>query len=57
MELVRLTPDSTLTGFDCGYSDLNSFLVEDAKSFLEKRIANSFILIDEGNLAAFFLYS
>lgn len=54
MELVRLTPDSTLTGFDCGDSDLNSFLVEDAKSFLEKRIANSFILLDEGNLVAFF---
>ncbi|MDE6095937.1 MAG: GNAT family N-acetyltransferase [Muribaculaceae bacterium] len=54
MELVRLTPDSNLSGFDCGDSDLNNFLVEDAKSFLDKRIANSFILLDEGRLVAYF---
>ena len=31
MNLVRLTPDYVLTAFDCGDSDLNEFLMEDAK--------------------------
>ena len=38
MNLVRLTPDYVLTAFDCGDSDLNEFLMEDAKLFHEKRI-------------------
>ncbi len=54
MKLIRLTADTDLTGFDCGDEDLNDFLVEDAKSFLDKRIATSFILEDEGNIAAYF---
>ena len=54
MNVVRLTPDYTLTTFDCGDSDLNDFLLEDAKHFLEKRIANTFILEDNGCIAAYF---
>lgn len=54
MKLVRLTEDFNLTNFDCGDEDLNSFLVEDAKGFLEKRIANSFILENEGIIVAYF---
>lgn len=54
MKLVRLTPDYPLTEFDCGDSDLNDFLFEDAKAFLEKRVANTFILEDEGHIAAYF---
>lgn len=42
MKLVRLTPETDLDGFDCGDEDLNNFLVEDAKGFLNKRIATSF---------------
>ena len=37
MNLVRLTKDYVLSPFDCGDSDLNNFLFEDAKNFLEKR--------------------
>lgn len=54
MKLVRLTSETELIGFDCGDEDLNNFLVEDAKDFLDKRIATSFILEDEGNIVAYF---
>ncbi len=54
MKLVRLSADYNLSGFDCGDDDLNNFLQEDAKAFLLKRIANSFILEDEGKVAAYF---
>ena len=54
MRVVRLTADYELTEFDCGDSDLNEFLKEDAKHFLEKRIANTFILEDDGRIVAYF---
>lgn len=54
MKLVRLTPETELEGFDCGDEDLNSFLVEDAKGFLDKRIATSYLLEDCDNIVAYF---
>ena len=54
MRLIRLTSDYELSTFDCGDSDLNEFLLDDAKHFLEKRIANTFILEDNGRIAAYF---
>lgn len=54
MELVRLTNDAILEGFDCGDTDLNNFLVEDAKDFLDKRIATSYLLVDGTNIVAYF---
>ena len=53
MDLVRLTPDYELTDFDCGDDQLNKFLFEDAKPSLELRIANTFILEDDGRIAAY----
>lgn len=54
MNVIPLTPNVNVAGFDCGDSDLNDFLLEDALHFLEKRIANTFILEDEGNIVAYF---
>lgn len=52
MRLLRLTSETNLEGFDCGDTDLNNFLVEDAKHFLNKRIATSYILVDNDNIVA-----
>ena len=54
MKLIRLTSDYVVSEFDCGDDDLNDFLLRDAKHFLNKRIANTFLLEDEGRVAAFF---
>lgn len=54
MRVIPLTPDYEIRGFDCGDSDLNDFLLNDAKFFYEKRIANIFILEDEGKVVAYF---
>lgn len=51
---MRLSPEINLEGFDCCDTDLNSFLVEDAVNFLDKRIATSYVLVDEGNIVAYF---
>ena len=50
MELIKLNIDYKLTHFDCGDEDLNAFLLEGAKDSLNKRIANTFILEDEGTI-------
>ena len=54
MRLIPLTEDYELTQFDCGDADLNEFLLEDAKSCLDLQIANTFILEDDGRIAAYF---
>jgi len=54
MKLIRLTLGYELTAFDCGDEELNKFLFEDAKPSLEFRIANTFILEDEGRIVAYF---
>ena len=54
MELVRLNSKTNLGGFDCGDTDLNNFLVEDAKNFLDKRIATTYLLVDNDSIVAYF---
>ena len=54
MNLIPLTPDYPLIAFDCGDEDLNAFLLNDAKKAAELRIANTFILVDDGRIAAYF---
>lgn len=54
MKLVKLLPETEFGAFDCGDEDLNDFLVEDAKEFLDKRIATSYILLDGDKIVAYF---
>ncbi|MBR1544038.1 MAG: GNAT family N-acetyltransferase [Muribaculaceae bacterium] len=54
MNVIPFTPEINVAGFDCGDSDLNEFLIEDALHFYEKRIANTFVLEDEGKVVAYF---
>lgn len=54
MKLIRLTSETSLGDFDCGDTDLNNFLVEDAVNFLDKRIATPYILLDEDTIVAYF---
>lgn len=54
MELVKLTPSPDISQFDCGDNDLNEFLRDNALNFTEKRIANTYVLEDNGRIAAYF---
>lgn len=54
MELQRLTADIPVANFDCGDEDLNGFLRDDAIPSDAKHIANSFVLMDDGNVVAYF---
>lgn len=54
MELKRLTSAEPIAAFSCGDEDLNEFLLEDAIPSTEKRIANTFVLFDGTEAAAYF---
>ena len=54
MQLDRLTAETDIQPFDCGDDDLNGFLMNDAKQFMQKKIANTFLLTDEGKTVAYF---
>ena len=54
MELIRLTAEYNMKPFDCGDADLNGFLMDDAKLFLDKKLAHTFILEDNENIVAYF---
>lgn len=54
MLIKLLESDSDIKSFNCGDSDLNDFLLNDAKQFSEKRIANTYIVENEGSIVAYF---
>lgn len=54
MDLIRLTAEYELKPFDCGDTDLNGFLMNDAKRFAETKIANTFLLEEDGRIIAYF---
>jgi hypothetical protein len=38
MQLDRLTAESVIMPFNCGDDDLNAFLMNDAKAFMQKKL-------------------
>jgi len=54
MRLVSLNEITTLKPFDCGDTDLNEFLLEDARFYDEQLLANTFVLEDENEIIGYY---
>lgn len=54
MNLIKLTSDYELKPFDCGDTQLNGFLMNDAKNFYEKKLAHTYLLEDNDLTMAYF---
>ena len=54
MELIQLTSDYEMKPFDCGDAALNGFLRDEAKLFQENRLAKTYLLCDNGQIAGYF---
>ena len=51
---IQLTSDYEMKPFDCGDSALNGFLQDDAKLFLEARLAKTYLLCDEDKIVGYY---
>ena len=47
MRLIKIEDTENIKPFNCGNDDLNGFLLEDARFYREKLIANTFIMNDK----------
>ena len=56
IQLIRLQPDTKILPFDCGDTDLNGFLFDDAKNYAKNLIAVTYIIQDETKTLAYFNY-
>ena len=54
MRLIKIEDTENIKPFNCGNDDLNGFLLEDARFYREKLIANTFIMEDDDETIAFF---
>ena len=54
MEIIPLTSDYEMKPFDCGDTELNGFLLHDAKAFDEKRLAKTFLFCEEDVIVGYF---
>ena len=52
--LIRLTLTQPIKPFDCGDVDLNDFLLNDSKGYLDKLLAVTYILETKNETIAFF---
>lgn len=55
--IVRLREDLKFTDFDCGDEDLNSFLLNDSKSFLKRLLSVTYLLYHEQDIVGYFSLS
>ena len=56
LEFIRLEADTDILPFDCGNTDLNGFLFDDAKPFLKELLATTFIIHNKAETVAYFNY-
>lgn len=52
--LVRLSPEYDISGFDCEDDDLDGFLADDALRYQEGFLANTTLLLCDGQLVTYF---
>ena len=57
MKVLRLTQDYLFKDFDCGNKDLNDFLLYDSKSYLESRIAVTYVIESDEDIVGYFSVS
>lgn len=55
-KLIRLSSETNILPFDCGNTDLNGFLFDDAKKYAEQLLATTFIIQSNKETVAFFNY-
>lgn len=53
-EFVFLNPSHEVDGFKCSVADLREFLVDDAINYQRAYMARTFLILEDGELAAFF---
>ena len=57
MQLIRLPEDYTFGAFDCGETDLNEFLLTDAKEYASQLLAVTYLIESINGVAAYFALS
>lgn len=57
MQLIRLAEDYTFGAFDCGESDLNEFLLTDAKDYASQLLAVTYLIESTDGVVAYFALS
>ena len=56
IKLIRLEPDTEILPFDCGDTDLNGFLFDDAKNYSKDLIAVTYLIQENDMTIAYFNY-
>ena len=54
MQIIRLTPNYQFGAFNCGVSDLNEFLLTDAKEFAAHLLAVTYLIVEQKDIVAYF---
>ena len=54
MKVVKLSQDYSFKTFDCGNSDLNDFLYNDSKEYMQKRLAVTYVIEQGEDIAGYF---
>ena len=55
-ELIRLSSETNILPFNCGNTDLNGFLFDDAKNYANELLATTFIIQSDTETVAYFNY-